>query len=100
MAGNSPSGQRRSVPASDTTLISRAAPMRAAAALTRARSASVGTSRASTSGGSTASRILVPEARISCCSGENSSVIRSSTRSLSFKAAIAALLPVSGVVPK
>ena len=74
--------------------------MRAAAAFTRVRSASVGTSRASTSGGSTASRIFVPPARISCCSGENSSVIRSSTRSLAFRAAMAALLPVSGVVPR
>ncbi|MNJ69075.1 hypothetical protein D3C77_653820 [compost metagenome] len=47
-----------------------------------------------------ASRILVPVCSISCCSGENSSVIRSSTRSLAFSAAMAAGLPVSGVAPR
>ncbi len=69
MAGNSPKAQRRSVPAAEVMCICLAASMRFDAACTRARSASVGTRRHSTSGGSTASRILVPVCRISCCSG-------------------------------
>ena len=93
-SGYSPKAQCRSVPAAEVMCIVFAAASCLPPASTRARSASFGTIRASTSGGSTASRMRVPPCRISICSGENSNVIRSSTRSLAFSAARAARLPV------
>lgn len=100
MVGKSPSLKVTSVPAGEVTCIFLAALSSFEAASTRSRSASVGTARTSTSGGSTARRIFVPESRISICSGENSSSIKSRTMSLFFMAASATGLLVSGVSPR
>ncbi|MNV20668.1 hypothetical protein D3C71_1115780 [compost metagenome] len=100
MTGNSPSWNVTFVPAGDVTCILLAFLSSFDASSTRLRSASVGTARTRTSGGSTASRIFVPDSRISICSGENSSSIKSRTRSLFFIAASAAGLLVRGVAPR
>ncbi len=94
-----PSAQRKSVPAFEVTVISRAGSMKALAARTRAFASGVGIMRSMVSGGSTASSIRVPVRRICSCSFENSSCIVSITRSAAFSPASAAVLNASGVLP-
>src|SRR5699024_6636389 len=88
IAGYSPIGQYKSVPAADTIRIDFAFSICLAALVTRSLSSGVGTVRTKISGGSTANRILVPAFKILPCSGENSNVIKSNTISLDFNISI------------